>query len=393
MKLNQNLYSRIIGVFCFLLLSPWLIWQTPGKQLFQVFFLFCILCLSVLILKNKKKSKSSISILSIYIALVFWTFIPFRDYDGIAPAVIFIFSAIMLFCLNNSDKVAVYKSFYNIYVCANCFFIFAWLLYLFKVPFPKIMLENTSKDIFGAYYYVYYGVVYINTQVHDVPFFSTIIRNHGFFKEPGHLGLYNCLFLLVYNKYLSRNNKVIIFLSTFLTFSAPSLIFSLVIFVSYYMRSIFHIIKAIIISLVLFFVFSDIVSFIVENFILNKLSKGDGSLSGILDARANDLYVLPALDFFHFIFGYGKNVFEVYDVIVSDYRNTIYKFGIVYLMLFIFPVLIVFKKSDDKFTVLMFISLTLVIFFHRAWMLESAQMFMFVFFMFCSLLVRRDEFE
>ena len=154
-----------------------------------------------------------------------------------------------------------------------------------------------------------------------------------------------------------------------------------------------NIIKAIIISLVLFFVFSDIVSFIVENFILNKLSKGDGSLSGILDARANDLYVLPALDFFHFIFGYGKNVFEVYDVIVSDYRNTIYKFGIVYLMLFIFPVLIIFKKSDDKFTVLMFISLTLVIFFHRAWMLESAQMFMFVFFMFCSLLVRRDEFE
>ncbi|WP_415720281.1 hypothetical protein [Photobacterium ganghwense] len=392
-KVNQDTYTKILSFFLLFLMSPWFIWANPGKFLLQFYLLLVLSIIISLVFKVKSIERNSLLIFFCYFLLIIWIIIPFREFDGIAPALIFILTPILMFLLDSGLKIKIYQSFSKIYVAINLIFILVWFLYLFKVPFPIVTLENTSKDIFGAYYYVYYGVVYINTQMYDLPVFSSIFRNHGIFKEPGHLGLYNCLFLICYYNSLSKRKFIIMIVSTILTFSAPSLFCLSLILAIKAVRSLKKILCAFFIVIFVMFIFNEHINVIYDSFIASKLNRGDGSIQSVLDARAYDLYVLPSLDFYHFIVGYGKDFFLEYDVIVSDYRNTIYKFGLIYVIMFYFPFLIMFIGFKKIKIISLFVFVSLIIFLHRSWMLESAQIFVFVFLLYCSFLGQRESHE
>ncbi|WP_219605531.1 hypothetical protein, partial [Vibrio parahaemolyticus] len=83
--------------------------------------------------------------------------------------------------------------FYTSYSKMNVLFVFLWFVYFVGVPFPDIVIDNGDRDNGNFYYQLYYGVVYLNSQVINVGSL-VFFRNHGFFEEPGHLGVFNLLF-------------------------------------------------------------------------------------------------------------------------------------------------------------------------------------------------------
>ncbi|MDG2644856.1 hypothetical protein ABJY79_04460 [Vibrio parahaemolyticus] len=369
----------IFYVYFVFSMSPWFVWSTAGKIIYYLLSM-SIFSLSILwFIEKRVVFKNDFLVFFLLTLLVVWTFIPIRDNDAFKITLILQLSTICILLQSDNVRNKVIDLFYTSYSKMNVLFVFLWFVYFVGVPFPDIVIDNGDRDNGNFYYQLYYGVVYLNSQVINVGSL-VFFRNHGFFEEPGHLGVFNLLFLSVYRK-KSRDSlyKVCIF-STIITFSIPALIgIFILLFSNKGVNLKFKMLLFLVIAVLMIGSYDKLIT-IYDSTIGYKLDRGS-NIQEILDSRTRDLNYLPKPDMYNTIFGFGREVFVNNEVVVGDYRSILYKYGVIYYVLLIVILFFIGCRFGFNSYYFYFITVSIIIVMQRSWFLDtSAYIFFLCFF-------------
>lgn len=369
----------IFYVYFVFSMSPWFVWSTAGKIIYYLLSM-SIFSLSILwFIEKRVVFKNDFLVFFLLTLLVVWTFIPIRDNDALKITLILQLSTICILLQSDNVRNKVIDLFYTSYSKMNVLFVFLWFVYFVGVPFPDVVIDNGDRDNGNFYYQLYYGVVYLNSQVINVGSL-VFFRNHGFFEEPGHLGVFNLLFLSVYRKN-SRDSlyKVCIF-STIITFSIPALIgVFILLFSNKGVNLKFKMLLFLVIAVLMIGSYDKLIT-IYDSTIGYKLDRGS-NIQEILDSRTRDLNYLPKPDMYNTIFGFGREVFVNNEVVVGDYRSILYKYGVIYYVLLIVILFFIGCRFGFNSYYFYFITVSIIIVMQRSWFLDtSAYIFFLCFF-------------
>lgn len=379
-NVNNNLmmyvWLSLYYVYFVLSMSPWFSWSDEVKFLNYFLSIFIFLFTLVLLLGKHRYNKDDLNIFALLFILIIWTFLPIRENDSLKITIILQLSIISFILQSNVVKFKVIRLFYNYYSAANILFIFLWVLYFLGVPSPDIIIANGDRDNSNFYYKFYYGVVFLNSQTVNVGSLD-FFRNHGFFEEPGHLGIFNLLFLCVFRNKTSELKYKICVLSTVLTFSLPALVGLGVLLISSKAIKLKTKLSFILIVVSFIFIFSQQLLAIYSSTIGYKLERGN-TIQEVLDSRTMDLNRLPDARVVDVIIGFGREVFVKHNIVVGDYRSILYKYGLLYYVFLLLIIYYIGSKRGFDLDFMCFFIVTLIILIQRSWFLDTSAYILFL---------------
>lgn len=363
--------SLVAVLLVFFSMSPFFIWNN--------FWLFAIgsgwLLFASLIYFDRVVCRENLILFCFVTMFLLFLTITFREYDSFSfknPFAIFVLSYILL--VSQKSYLWYYNYLRKIFFFISVLSIISWTLFVFNFPFPTIEIKQTFRPQLSDKYYLYYGFCYLNSQVQTFGIF-TVIRNIGWFGEPGHFGLYLCMCLMNQrNIFSGKVNKVFVF--TIITTLSLSSIFFLIVLALF--NSKFH--KFIFIILFTFLLLSFLPSEVLDNYLFNKLPT-----ERVLSNRSFLPISLFNTDPYYLIFGYGRDFLNSFNYFSSDVVGYIFKYGVLSIILAIIPILYVVNRlliSGNRIQANALLIFFVFIVSHRSWMIDTLYFWFFV----CSFL-------
>lgn len=330
--------------------------------------------------KEFKRSVLNIYGLAAFVIFTIYIYLPFREYDYLSLGFASLIPFFTLFFLNDELKSRIKYRLIWFFCVISIFVIISFVLYTVKIPFPEVEITQTFRQSVYDKYHLYFLNIILDSQVIHLPFGVDIYRSSGIFAEPGHFGIFLCLVLcLIDNPFSSRKGKLIT-TATILTFSLSSYICLIIIYLFHGKHKILFsiILTMILFSLVSYYYDSDVL----RKYIFDKVAGGD--LLEIITSRTvfeSNLFEFTSFDY---IFGNGRNFLNEFQLIISDIRFPLYRFGLIYYVLY-FLIIIYYLvnevnvngKLSKSFKCILVV--WFVIFMHRAFMMEAAYMFTFLY--------------
>lgn len=375
MKIDIYRYASLFFVIIFILsMNPFFIWggyDSESKILFLLLFL--IVSLNGLIIK-KGILKLDILFFITYYAYVIYIFVPFRTYDFFTLGFVLLLIVPILLLVNDKLILNIKSLLVKAFVLLSVGVIVSTIFRIVNIPFPEVIVEQTFRASQYNYYIYYYFNVILNTTIIPLPGGGDIYRASSIFAEPGHFGLYLCFIICLMDKPFSSKQGYILISAMVFTFSLSSFICLLVI---YCLRGDVKFHKLIIPSLVLALLIIGIYSYNYELFeraFIDKLNVG--SVSEILTERSTFSDAYFNFDSFNLLFGFGRGVLSHYDIVMSDFRMPVIRFGLMYYFFVILIIacayFLVFNKNGfipSKFnSIVIFFFLIML---HRSFMVDS----------------------
>lgn len=201
-------------------MNPYLIWANPTKY-FTVIVSFILLSFFYLqTYKNIKKTELIWGLLFcvflIYLSALYTTQHTHKTWYLMIPA------SFILFTLPSKDKALSLELFIFIFGITLIPSIFAWVSMVLNIPLNFTLLEPTNKikASENIYYFHYLGAVFQNSTVNIFPNGMTITRVAGIYDEPGVVGTFAALFLVI-NGFDFKKHRInyIILIGGLLSFS------------------------------------------------------------------------------------------------------------------------------------------------------------------------------
>lgn len=215
-------------------MSPFLVWSIEYiiVVLFFIVFLLSLIFHKPNLIVDKKYFLFSI----FFVLMIFNMVIPYRDYDeGVSYRHVLLLIIIFyyLFYLRNfTPKIHSYLK--KILVFISFSSLVSYVFFILDLPFNSYQIQQDFRYEETNYYYLYYGMLVLNNQIYDIGGLD-LLRNVGWFAEPGHFGTYICLFLALEEKIFNKKSNWILLIAALTTFSAVAYLYlAIIIFVRYF---------------------------------------------------------------------------------------------------------------------------------------------------------------
>lgn len=369
----KSLQINLFAIFVFLSLQPFIVW---GRS-----WLFSIVSISYWILCLFIKPRNFIN-RTTFLTLIFLSFLflyittPFRELDSFTIRhtlyLLMIWTGVIWL---SQDIIVIWKKFKLILVFVSILSIISTLLFYLNFPFPDIQINSDFRLKNTDIYRVYYGMIYLNTQVYDM-YGTKVLRNVGWFGEPGHYGIYLCIVLALEKKPFEGKSNLILVTAIISTLSAAAYLILLGIYLlraktKSTVKSI-----AFIIALFPILYFSGIYKIL--DIITSKFTESED----IIESRSNLNLSIINFNSENFLLGYGSDALLYFDVYSSDIRAFLVKYGlisIIFIILSILPSIIYLLKRRNyrDFAIVIFIICAIAS--HRIWMIDTIIIWIFLF--------------
>lgn len=348
-------------------MSPFFVWEKPWLFI----FVGCCIGLLLVVFFKKNVDKENLKLFLLITSFLVYLSIPFREYDSLSFKSPFSL-LVLLFILLISKKD--YSWFFNklrtIFYYITLSSIISWCLFLLDFPFPVIEIPQSYRPQETDKYFLYYGFCYLNSQVQNIGGI-TVMRNVGWFGEPGHFGIYLCMFLIG-QKYIFKGKINRTFIVGILTTMSLASILLLIIITLIKSRA--H--HFIFFSVILLIIFLLIPQDVLYSLILIKFK----SENVLLDRSLLPLNLLD-LDLISLFFGYGSDFLSSNGYYSSDMRGFIFKYGLISILLSLIPVLYIswylYFQVCRNYAYLLAVFF-MFIFLHRSWMIDTLYMWFFI---------------
>ncbi|WP_316742786.1 hypothetical protein [Pedobacter antarcticus] len=302
------------------------------------------------------------------VVLFVFLYFPFRRYDQLVASVIWplIFLSILFLDKRILFKVIYYFSDIIFYISFGA--VLVYILLLIGINLPSYDYSTGLEGTIKSTYTLYPFTAKLLGQDYSI-FGRTMFRISGIFSEPGHFGIIISMVLYLNNVLLSNFKRVILIVAAVLTFSMGTYVLLCgLLLIKYGMSRKVFIVFIPILSLA-FFTYLILPQEILERFILNKIGSNS---SDVLNERTSADFTLFYDNYnranFNLV-GAGRLVFEKFQLSNSDYRGFFLKFGFLGLVLLVFWFAFI-NRNRSKIPFLLTAFLFLVVFLHRAWLVD-----------------------
>lgn len=380
-KIDKS-FSTLVALLMILSCGPFFVLGGRSTIINFLFFCFFILLYVLVIFKNERKklwaiNKSNYYNLIVSLIFFFILFAPFRQYDGLVAVSIWAVIFLLFLFLDDYYVELVGHTFSNIIFYVVLLSLVIWILLFLGFNLPSWEYKTGLVGINKSSFLVYPGTAVLNGQ--DFLLFGrNVFRVSGIFSEPGHFGIV-CFFAYLMSSQLSKFKRNVIVFGSMFSFSLGTYALWLgYLFVSDHFTVKRKLKITAIIIFVLFLGFLYLPQEFLERFIISKLMS-----DSVLDNRTGENF----LAFFQkehgilqHIFGYGRLVFEEFDLSNSDYRGFYLRYGILGISAYFLWVIILNFNGWRKNNWLVFFVM-LIILAHRAWLIDYFILYFIIYYM------------
>lgn len=376
-------YASInLGLLLFMSLNPYPRWFLPAGIL-QIFFLVTtIITFFITDFRTARVRRSLIAAIAAYI--IYFTLPIVHGFKSGYFIYYLLFIAILFY--PRSVYLSAYKLLKKIIVFVLICSLVVWVIHLFGLELPHytyILPAKAERNmdlmrIYGPCLSMFRGAVFIGGKME---------RLCGVFAEPGHCGIYLGLILAIEKFKISGRQNIIILISGILTFSTA---FYGILLMGIVCRQ-FNSFKYGMDFQLMF-----VAALIMVVFLLNKSlyeSATDRVFERISDSGQEDgFFVLSVVDSRTYSFTlydyerfskttdiiYGRGDVDVKEMISTNWRGYIYRYGIVGLIIAAI-LLLTITSGPDLIYRLLLISIALLIFSHRSYLLYPPGIYMMLY--------------
>ena len=264
---RANLYDVFLSWLCaiigFLSIRPYFVWNTylnGALDIFRIIILggtFLILLFNLIVTSGKLKINKLIIGLALLLVYLYQ-----RSVQGVfnfAIGSIITIGIIFLFInLKEIQKKDVYLKFKTIFALSLISGVVVWFITTigFDIPYSRLMTEHVGKSSLGIYYKNYFGSIFMDS-VYDI---FLLKRMCGMFDEPGVIGTYSALILIVENfKIKGKWQNTLILIAGILSFSLAFWIMSVTFYIlRSFKKGTINIIISIIVMVLAYLIFLNI---------------------------------------------------------------------------------------------------------------------------------------
>lgn len=363
-------FSIIVTILLVLSCGPFFILGGQSTIINVFFFGIFLLMFTVVISKGRGTaigiSRSNYNNLVVSIIFFSLLFFPLRPYDGFVAVSIWGVIFLMFLLLDEKYLNLVARIFSGFIFYVVLFVIIVWLLLFVGVSLPYWEFNTGLIGVSKSTFIVYPGTAILKGQ--NLDFLGrSVYRMSGIFSEPGHYGIF-CFFAYLLSSQLSKFKRTVIVVGSLLSFSMGTF----VLWTGYlFVSTGFTFKKKLALSLVVLFI--AILGYIyLPQELLDRLVFSKIDSEGTLDNRTDINFIAffqGEHSFISHLMGYGRLVFEEFNLSNSDYRGFYLRYGIIGIVMYFFWVLMLNKNGGNKNLILLFFVAT-VIFLHRAWLID-----------------------
>ena len=371
MKLTYN--KHIWGVLFLISLSaPMFLWNERAILIAPLFILFLFSRKSIVPLNKTKFSLFSfIFIFLLYLVIFF----PFRVASDLSLySVIVGLGCVFAFFIHKNEKKYIIDGYITFMSLAALLSVISFFLFALNAPFPKIQFINGVRT---DHTFLYFFSLYMDTQVNSFSGFS-FARFNGFFKEPGHFGVFLGLaFSLIDKPLLSKRGKLIL-LGVASTLSAAAILTILVsIFIKYFKPK-YTVFILMIAALILVLSFVPFISELVNYYFISKFTAEGGVLGSRTKVATESLSFFPGF-FSHFLGTSSMYILELAKT-TSDFRRLFFESGYVafFGLLILFIIQLVASKQVKSLLLVNVSLILLIIVAHRSWFFYQGFFWFFI---------------
>ncbi|WP_338617697.1 hypothetical protein [Pigmentiphaga sp. CHJ604] len=353
------LYSALI----FVSMQPFFVWNSPEIAFSLIALLFS---LSILLRGSLRRPQKQIFSLLI-IATFFFLYVaaPFRLADSLSiRPIAYSYALIVGVYYFGGNITTSWKILKNIFVVISAISLVSMIFLTLGAPFPSITISQNFRPQESDQYILYYGMSYLSSQISNFGGL-TIVRNSGWFGEPGHFGIYIVLLLATEERLLASKSNKLLFLTLLSTLSLGSYISFLVLFLIRE-RRFGSLVFLSLVCLVFYILARDLI----DNFLLSKLL----SDQPLLQARADFSLDLQAYTPAQLIFGSGRDYLTSLNEYSSNWDAFAAKYGLLAIAIFLFSVFYILKTSFKFHNALIGLgvaTIAIIIMLHRSWMIDT----------------------
>lgn len=384
--LRTNIEVLIISITALLLLWPYFVWNTycNGRYSYMphLFVIVCYLIFIPKLFRKVKIDKSNMWCIIAYMLISLYLCFDFTTKTISLGGISLSFLVVIYMFMNNREKIAVYTTYLNIYVCIILVGVIPYLAILLNItlPYEIIIPSHELKAAAGLYYHKIFSMVILYT--------PPMLRYSAMFDEPGVVGTISALFLVAEQYDLKLKKNIILLISGILSFSTAFYMITLIwILLKQVVR--FNYKAILIMALCIFIIvfFQDVnTPFAPLNRVLVATKVVNGNFIG--NSRFSDNFseaekIFYNGDIFHIIFGNGRGWSNNNPLMAGSmtYKFIIFDHGIIGLLLIIIWIItyIIFINIRSKCTsVYVLLSIFLLSMYQRPYVMNISYLIILI---------------
>lgn len=350
---DHGIFAFLLGFATFLSVGPYFIW---GQGYFKFYVLGVALFFLYLLLQIKIE-KSSIYVSFFFVFLIFLFNLPHIHSSYFLNSSLLLILIFLL--LNERLQARVFEAFYFIFSLTLVPAILVWILSFVGIVWSWEELKpiSDSKDDAGVFYLNYFVALALSSEIYSTGIGITY-RLAALYDEPGVVGTFCALLLIANRGQLNSISSKIILIGGILSFS---LAFYILIFIYFFFKKTWLLIKALILSTVILWIFYDM---LIEYELFSRFffERLNGLISDPMsvDNRVDSCFLKVFYNFLsegQYFFGNGPWAHTKLGCDASSYLVMIFNHGIIGMfMVFIFYV-VLFLKTFKGFNLKSYIEI------------------------------------